>query len=137
MHEPPRVLIVEDDVQITQAIRLRLDRAGYDVVAADNAETGLDIAAAALPDVIVMDIQLPDKDGLTALLEIHERPATHGTPVVILSACSNERRHALELGARYFVEKPFNSKLLLAAIQESLGGTSQPNAPDEVVSAMT
>jgi DNA-binding response OmpR family regulator len=97
-------------------------------MAADNAETGLDIAASALPDVMVMDIQLPNKDGLTALCEIHDKLAIHETPVVILSACSSDRRHAIELGARYFVDKPFDSKMMLAGIQGSLGEPSQPTA---------
>lgn len=120
MHEPPRVLIVEDDAQIIQAIRVRLDSAGYEVMAAENAERGLDLAAHTHPDVIVMDIQLPKKDGLTAMQEIWSLPDIKDTPVVILSARANERRHALELGARYFLNKPFSSRNLLAAIQASL-----------------
>lgn len=124
MNDPPCVLIVEDDAQITRALRMRLRSAGYAVLVAEDAERGIALATENQPDVIVMDIQLPRKDGLTALCEIHRKEKTQTTPIVVLSASPNERRHALELGARYFLNKPFTSNTLLAAIQASL---SQPD----------
>lgn len=121
MHDPARVLIVEDDAQITQAMGVRLRAQGYDVLSADSAEKGLDLVSSKEPDLVVMDIQLPNKDGLTALTEIHDQPRTRQTPVVIVSACSNEKAHALELGASFFVDKPYAFSSLLAAIRRSLG----------------
>ena len=115
-----RVLIVDDDTEIVQAVTVRLGAAGYDVIAAPDGEQGLERALEDRPDVIVMDIQLPTMDGLTALAQIHAHSATRSTPVVVLSACSSARNHALELGARYFLDKPYNAKTLLSAIERSM-----------------
>lgn len=127
MHERPQVLIVEDDPQISQAIRLRLGPSGFDILAAENAEQGLDMAERSPPDVIVMDIQLPDMDGLTAMRKIHDQPATRETPVVVLSACSAERNRAMGMGARYFLDKPFSAKSLIEAINASLRRPGRSN----------
>jgi len=122
MRESPRVLIVDDDTAIVQAVTVRLGAAGYNVMAAPDGEQGVERALETRPDVIVMDLQLPTMDGLTALAQIHAHPATRSTPVVVLSACSSARKHALELGARYFLDKPYNAKTLLAAIESSIAG---------------
>lgn len=120
MGDLPRVLIVDDDTEIVQAVTVRLSAAGYDVIAATDGEQGLERALDARPNVIVMDIQMPTMDGLTAMARIHAHSATRSTPVVVLSACSSDRKHALELGARYFLDKPYNAKSLLAAIESSM-----------------
>ena len=120
MRDAPRVLIIDDDPEIVQAIAIRLGAAGYDVITAHDAEQGIDLALETRPDVVVMDIQMPTMDGLTALALIHAHSATQNTPVVVLSACSSARRHALQMGARYFLDKPFNVKALLEAIEGSM-----------------
>ena len=120
MRDRPRVLIVDDDPEIVQAVTVRLGAAGYEVIAAPDGEQGLERALEDRPDVIIMDIQLPTMDGLTALAQIHAHSATRSTPVIVLSACSDARKHALELGARYFLDKPYNAKTLLAAIKSSM-----------------
>jgi len=120
MRESPRVLIVDDDTEIVQAVTVRLGAAGYNVIAAPDGEQGVERALETHPDVIVMDLQLPTMDGLTALAQIHAHSATRSTPVIVLSACSDARKHALELGARYFLDKPYNAKTLLAAIKSSM-----------------
>ena len=120
MRDKPRVLIVDDDPEIVQAVSIRLGAAGYEVITAPDGEQGLEQALETRPDVIVMDILMPTMDGLTALALIHAHSATRSTPVVVLSACSSARSHALELGARYFLDKPYNAKTLLAAIESSM-----------------
>lgn len=129
MHDPPRVLVVDDDAQIVHAVQVRLEASGYEVIAAQSAEHGLTLAQSATPDVVVMDVQLPRMDGLSALTELHATAPNENTPVVVLSACSNEKKHALELGARYFVDKPFSAKTLLAAIESSLNRTPKGKSP--------
>jgi len=120
LRDKPRVLIVDDDPEIVQAVSIRLGAAGYEVITAPDGEQGLEQALETRPDVIVMDILMPTMDGLTALALIHAHSATRSTPVVVLSACSSARSHALELGARYFLDKPYNAKTLLAAIESSM-----------------
>jgi len=122
LRDRPRVLVVDDDTEIVQAVTVRLGAAGYNVIAAPDGEQGVERALETRPDVIVMDLQLPTMDGLTALARIHAHSATRSTPVVVLSACSSARKHALELGARYFLDKPYNAKTLLAAIESSIAG---------------
>jgi DNA-binding response OmpR family regulator len=120
LRDMPRVLIVDDDPEIVQAVTVRLGAAGYEVISAPDGEQGLERALETRPDVIVMDLKLPTMDGLTALAQIHAHSATRSTPVVVLSACSSARNHALELGARYFLDKPYNAKTLLSAIESSM-----------------
>lgn len=120
MRDMPRVLIIDDDTEIVQALTVRLGAAGYEVIAATDGEQGLERALEARPDVIVMDLLMPTMDGLTALAQIHSHSTTRSTPVVVLSACSSARNHALELGARYFLDKPYNAKTLLSAIESSM-----------------
>jgi len=122
LRDVPRVLIVDDDTEIVQAVTVRLGAAGYNVIAAPDGEQGVERALETRPDVIVMDLQLPTMDGLTALARIHAHSATRSTPVVVLSACSSARKHALELGARYFLDRPYNAKTLLAAVESSIAG---------------
>ena len=120
MHETPRALIIDDDAEAVRAVTVRLGAAGYEVLAAHDGERGVDLALKTRPDVVVMDIQMPTMDGLTAMTRIHAHPATRNTPVVVLSGCPGERHRALELGARFFLDKPYNAKTLLAAIESSM-----------------
>ena len=116
------MLVIDDDTEIVHVVSVRLHSAGFEVITAGDGEIGVGLALESRPDVIVMDIQLPSMDGLTAMAQIHAHSATRSIPVVILSACASARRHALELGAQYFLEKPYNAKALLAAIESSLAG---------------
>ncbi|WP_222193032.1 response regulator [Modestobacter italicus] len=121
-----RVLVVDDDPQLRRALRITLRAAGFDVVTAEDGRTALAEAAAAHPDVVLLDLGLPDLDGTEVLAGL--RPWFTG-PVVVLSARgdSSDKVGALDAGADDYVTKPFDMAELLARLRVALRrGTAEP-----------
>jgi two-component system KDP operon response regulator KdpE len=114
-----RVLVVDDDPQLSRALRITLRAAGYDVVLAADGRTALREAAAEHPDLVVLDLGLPDLDGTEVLRGL--RPWFTG-PVLVLSARadSQDRVGALDAGADDYVSKPFDMAELLARLRALL-----------------
>jgi len=114
-----RVLVVDDDPQLLRALRITLRAAGHEVVTAPDGTTALREAAASHPDVVVLDLGLPDLDGTEVLAGL--RPWFTG-PVLVLSARSDSRDKvdALDAGADDFVTKPFDMDELLARLRAVL-----------------
>ncbi len=113
------ILIIDDEPQIQRFLRHSLAAAGYDLLHAETAAAGLRIASGGRPDVIVLDLGLPDMDGKAVLGQLRQ---TTQVPVIILSARDNETEKiaALDLGADDFVAKPFGIGELLARIRVCL-----------------
>ncbi|MGY1754799.1 response regulator [Blastococcus sp. SYSU D01042] len=111
-----RVLVVDDDPQLLRALRITLRADGHDVVTAADGTTALHEAAAAHPDVVVLDLGLPDLDGTEVLAGL--RPWFTG-PVLVLSARADSRDKvdALDAGADDYVTKPFDMAELLARLR--------------------
>ena len=111
-----RVLVVEDEAQMRRALHLNLTARGYDVVTAEDGTGALNEHAVREPDVIVLDLGLPDIDGLEVIRAI--RSASQ-VPIVVLSARvgSSDKVAALDLGADDFVTKPFDMDELLARLR--------------------
>ena len=114
-----RVLVIDDDPSLLKALKLGLRAGGHDVTVAANGEQGLTQAAAAAPDVVILDLGLPGMDGLEVLRRIREWSAV---PVLVLSAVDDEARKvaALDVGADDYVTKPFGMAELEARIRASL-----------------
>ncbi len=111
------VLVVDDDPDIQLLLRLELQAEGYVVVTADNGLEALDRIPALDPDVVLLDVMMPELDGWGVLEQLDEpRPA-----VIVISGLATDRaghyRHAVELGALGFVSKPFDSAKLLELVQ--------------------
>jgi two-component system KDP operon response regulator KdpE len=124
-----RVLVVDDDPQLSRALRITLRAAGYEVVAAADGRTALRHAATDHTDVIVLDLGLPDMDGREVLAGL--RPWFTG-PVLVLSARADSRDKidALDAGADDYVSKPFDMGELLARLRALLRrGTDEPDEP--------
>ncbi|HYN87976.1 MAG TPA: response regulator transcription factor [Ardenticatenaceae bacterium] len=121
------ILLVDDDALLRRSLAFSLERAGYGVQTAPNAEEGLVLAQKTRPDLVVLDIGLPGMDGLDALRRFQER---FGVPVIFLTARRRELDEALglELGADDYVTKPFDLGVLLARIKAALR-RSQRAAP--------
>lgn len=119
MTSAPEVLIVEDDPQIRRFLRATLAVEHYRFHEALTAEEGIAQAAARLPDLIVLDLGLPDRDGLDVIRAVR---AWTQTPIIVLSARGQERDkiEALDLGADDFVSKPFAVGELMARIRSAL-----------------
>lgn len=121
-------LIIDDEIQIRRLLKLALESKGYDVHEAETGELGLQACAVHRPDVVLLDLGLPDQDGLTVLQRLREWSTV---PVLILSVRDEEKGKiaALETGADDYVTKPFATGELLArlaAIQRRHHGTDSP-----------
>jgi two-component system KDP operon response regulator KdpE len=114
-----RVLVVDDEPQIQRFLHVALTAAGYEVVSAESGAQALRLAVTGAPDVIVLDLGLPDRDGKEVLRDIR---AFSQTPVIILSARDreSEKIEALDLGADDYVEKPFGIGELTARLRAAL-----------------
>jgi two-component system KDP operon response regulator KdpE len=127
--EPPRVLVVDDEHQILRALRVILREAGFEVIEAATAEEALDRAAVRPPQAAIVDLVLPDGDGVEVARRLREWSAM---PILVLSAVGeeDEKVRALEAGADDYVVKPFGPRELVARLQAALrragGGAEEP-----------
>ncbi len=127
----PTALVIDDEPQIRRLLRVTLEANGYRVLDAATAQDGLAQTAQRKPDVVLLDLGLPDLDGLTVLRRIREWSRV---PVVILSVRDQEddKIAALDAGADDYVTKPFNSGELLARLRAALRHL-QPAGTEAVV----
>lgn len=117
--EHRRILIVDDEPQITRVLRTSLDAHGYDVRVANDGETALEIAKDWAPDLVITDLSMPNMDGL----ELCRRFRTKSrAPIIVLSVKGEERTkvQALDAGADDYVTKPFGISELLARVRANL-----------------
>jgi two-component system KDP operon response regulator KdpE len=126
-----RVLIIDDELAFLRALTLSLRARGYEVDVAATGEAGLELAASARPDVVILDLGLPGMAGLDVLRRLRSWSAT---PVIVLSARHSEptKVEALDLGADDYVTKPFGFEELLARIRAAVR-KGQPGAEEPVV----
>ena len=117
--KPPKVLVVDDEPQIRVLLKATLGRAGYAVAEASNAREALNAKSIDKPDLILLDLGLPDRDGLELVgpLRAEPRPA-----LIVVSARdqTEQKVAALDLGADDYVTKPFDTEELLARVRASL-----------------
>ncbi|MCC9603290.1 response regulator [Stieleria sp. JC731] len=111
------ILIVDDEEQIVSSVQLRLKAHGYETVTAHNGIEGVEKAKEHRPDVILMDVRMPQMDGMQALRLLKDTEATAGIPVIMLSASVADQRTTIDAGARFFVPKPFQFKKLHDAVK--------------------
>lgn len=116
-----RVLVIDDDPSLLRALRVGLRAAGHEVTTAANGEQGLSQTALGAPDVVVLDLGLPDLDGLVVCRRIRE---WSDVPIIVLSAAGSEERKiaALNGGANDYVTKPFSMGELEARIRAVMRG---------------
>jgi len=113
------VLVVDDEPPIRRFLRTSLGAVGHRVVTAENAAEALLMLAAEKPDVIILDLGLPDRSGLDVIAEIRQHSSV---PIIVLSARSDERSkvEALDLGADDYIGKPFGMAELMARLRAAL-----------------
>ena len=105
-----RVLLVEDNKDNFELVRFLLERAGYEVLAARTGLEGLEIARREIPDLVLMDLSLPELDGWTAAQELKADKQTARIPLLAITAHTlpGDRKHALESGFDGYITKPIN-----------------------------
>ena len=130
--KPPRVLVVDDEPQIVRALKVVLREAGFEAVAAETASQALDLAAVHRPDAAIVDLVLPDGDGVEVTRTLREWSAM---PILVLSAVGEEEQkvRALEAGADDYITKPFGARELVARLQAALRRTTPTEEQPTIV----
>jgi DNA-binding response OmpR family regulator len=118
-----RVLVVEDEANILLSLRFILERQGYQVRSAMTGREGLEQMQREPPDLVILDLMLPDVSGYTVCQQARRDPRLARTPILVLTARAQdaERRKGLELGATDYVTKPFRVAELLTRVAGLLG----------------
>ncbi len=129
-----RVLIVEDEVDIADLIMFNLQRAGYEVLKAHDGIHGTELAIRERPDLVVLDLMLPGRDGYSVFREIRRDARTSNIPVIMLTARAQteDRIQGLEAGADDYLTKPFSPKELVLRVNAILKRTDAPPGAVEV-----
>jgi DNA-binding response OmpR family regulator len=122
MGERKKILIVDDERDIVQALTIRLKGAGYEVVSAFDGAQGVFVAHKETPDIILLDIRMPAGNGFSVIERLKGSSHTNNIPVIFLTGSpeKNTEERALELGARFYIKKPYDSEELLDAIKRAL-----------------
>ena len=126
-----KVLIVEDEANIRSFIKANLETSDYQVLCAETCELGMMMYASHHPDLILLDLGLPDRDGMSLIQEVRE---TDTVPIIVLSARSNERDkvEALDLGANDYITKPLarrNCWLVSVPFSAAIGTAKRRKVP--------
>jgi CheY-like chemotaxis protein len=118
----PKILLVEDNEMNRDMLSRRLARKGYEVLIAVDGGQGVDMAKAEKPDLILMDMSLPVKDGWTATRELKAEDSTHSIPIIALTAhaMAGDREQALAAGCDDYDTKPIELPRLLEKIEKLL-----------------
>jgi CheY-like chemotaxis protein len=127
MKDKPKILIVDDDIDFVETTKTVLESKPYEVVVAHEGEEGLKKAREEKPDLILLDVIMPVKDGFTAAEQIKKDPQLSKIPVLMLTAFSSKRQESsipvsrgFSLEAEDYIEKPVSPDNLLAAVEKSL-----------------
>jgi len=131
----PRILVVDDEPQILRALRVVLRDAGFEVVPAETGAEALDRAAVRPPQAAIVDLMLPDMDGIEVTRSLRQWSEM---PIIVLSAIGEEEQKvgALQAGADDYVTKPFGSRELVARLQAALRRGGREQEPRVVVGAL-
>lgn len=117
-----KILVVDDEPGLLNALRIRLQSAGYQVLIGTNGQEALELAREAMPEMIILDIMMPVMDGLEVKKRLNEDPLTANIPVIFLSAdtATDAKLKGLGLGAEDYITKPFVPEEFLARIKAAL-----------------
>lgn len=123
-----RIAIIEDDAVINQMYRMKFEAAGFHVEVADNGVRGVAMVAAFKPDIILLDIGMPEMQGDEALAEIRKDPASKNTPVIILTNLGEEEAPKTLRGLgihSYIVKADLTPRQVVARVKDALGLTEE------------
>lgn len=120
MIDSKKILVVDDEHDIREGVSYWLRAAGFVPQFAEDGQEALDVVRADRPDAILLDVQMPRMDGMETLHELRSDPDTICIPVIMLSASLNDELRALDAGARFFIQKPYEGYRVISAIQATL-----------------
>ncbi len=117
-----KILIIDDVQENVFMLQHRLEKEKYNIITANDGETGIELAKKELPDLILLDIMMPGKNGLQVCQELCENESTKNIPIILVTAkvAADDIRIGLEVGAFDYIKKPFNKIELLARVKTAL-----------------
>ena len=117
-----KIVVIDDERDMVQLLRIELETEGYVVSAAFDGKSGLELIQKVKPDLVLLDVMMPEMNGYEVLELLKQDPLTKAIPVVMLTAkgLENEIQKGLDLGADEYVSKPFHPGLLIKRIQTLL-----------------
>jgi DNA-binding response OmpR family regulator len=121
-----RILIADDDPDILELLTLNLEHEGFEVLGASNGDEAWALTRDAMPDLVVLDVMMPERDGLDVLTSLKAHPRTRHIPVVLLTAKATDAEvwEGWRAGADYYMTKPFNLDELLRFLDNLLPAPS-------------
>jgi CheY-like chemotaxis protein len=131
-----KVLVVDDNFDARETVRLILEAEGYEVIEASDGQMGVEVARSSKPDLIVMDMMMPKKDGFVACLELKRDPDLFQTPIIMLSGIEDHVRGDTAfknvqsgLQADVYMAKPIEVEKFIQVVSELLASREGKNAP--------
>lgn len=117
-----KILVIDDDIAINELIKVNLELNGYNVLQAHDGTTGFAIAKQELPDLIILDVMMPEVDGYTVAQRIRQNPTTEETPILMLTALSqlNDKVKGFNIGVDDYLVKPFEMEELHVRVKALL-----------------
>lgn len=117
-----KILVVDDDIAINELIKVNLELNGYNVLQAHDGTTGFAIAKQELPDLIILDVMMPEVDGYTVAQRIRQNPTTEEIPILMLTALSqlNDKVKGFDIGVDDYLVKPFEMEELQVRVRALL-----------------
>jgi CheY-like chemotaxis protein len=126
------ILIVDDDAALRDVLSRRLQQQGYATMTAESAALGLQSAREARPNLILLDLRLPDSDGLTVCAQLADMAETCSIPVIILTGMAQPDilRRCRAAGCHFFLRKPYDPNVLLALVRQAIQDSNAWNEQD-------
>lgn len=117
-----KILIADDELRLRKVVALYMRRCGHEVIEAENGAQAFEMAKEQNPDVLVLDVMMPQMTGLEATIKCRQDDQLKNTPVILLTANAGEKDYKLgqEAGANKYITKPFSPKELMEAISETV-----------------
>ena len=125
---PKKVLIVDDEPNILLSVEFLMQREGHEVITARDGQEAVELLAAAKPDLMILDVMMPRKNGFEVCNEVRADPAFADMPILMLTAKGREAeiKKGESLGADAYITKPFSTHELVAKVQVLLDGQRSP-----------
>ncbi len=126
---PRRILIADDDIDALRLVGLMLERKGYQILAAASGQQALQKAIEANPDIIILDVMMPDMDGYQVAAQLRKHPATESIPILMFTAKAsvNDKIAGFQAGADDYLTKPIHPRELITRIEALLQRTARTN----------
>ncbi|HLN72742.1 MAG: response regulator transcription factor [Methylococcaceae bacterium] len=130
-----KILLVDDEVDILEFISYNLEKEGYKVYTAKNGAEAIKVAEKTLPDLIILDVMMPEMDGIAACEELRRIPSLQDTMIAFLTARGEDYSQiaGFEAGADDYITKPVRPKVLVSRVKALLKRTSTPGAPQPTI----